>query len=110
MSGAPSSVPSRASISSSSARLREVVARPAAWLSPWARACAVAAGGQLGVAAWRAGLSEGLASPDAVVRETAAWTLAWVGMDDATTEAVRRLEADPAPNVAEMARYVLAAI
>ena len=90
------------------ARLGEVVGRPAAWLSPWARACAVAAGGQLGVTAWRAGLTDALSSPDAVVRETAAWTLAWVGMDDAATEAVKALERDPAPNVAAMARYVLA--
>ncbi len=89
-------------------RLREIAARPTAWLSPWARACAVAAGGQFGAAAWRGELVVALTSPEPIVRETAVWTLAWAGMDEEARSAVRDLEHDPASHVAEMARYVLA--
>ena len=61
---------------SSQARLAEIIRAPAAWLEPWAKACALEAVGQSAAGELAEAVVAALADPDPLVRESAGWTLA----------------------------------
>jgi AAA family ATP:ADP antiporter len=79
-------------------RLGDIIARPAAWLTPWPQACALYVMAQLSAAELAEAVIPALSAPDPLVRETAAWTLS--RLDPALFERHRPgLRVDPSPQV-----------
>jgi hypothetical protein len=56
-------------------RIRDLALQPSSALSAWTTACVFFGVGRVGGASWSVETAAGLANPDPVVRETAAWAL-----------------------------------
>jgi ATP:ADP antiporter, AAA family len=86
-------------------RLAALAERPLAELSSWCKACAIDAIARVDAAELRPAVVAGLESTDPLVRETAVWTLGWIGGDD-TPDLVRPLLDDDVKQVVDMAEHV----
>jgi CRP-like cAMP-binding protein len=92
---------------SSQARLAEIIRAPAAWLAPWAKACALDAVGQPATGELSEAVIAAPTDPDPLVRESAAWTLA--RLDAALYRRhADTLAQDPSPLVARAIRLLAA--
>ena len=89
----------------SQARLAEIIRAPAAWLEPWAKACALEAVGQSANGDLADAIIAALSDADALVREAAVWTLARLDVALYRSHAGALAE-DSSPVVARAARLL----
>jgi ATP/ADP translocase len=89
------------------ARLAEIIRAPAAWLEPWAKACALEAVGQSANGDLADAIIAALSDSDALVREAAVWTLARLDVALYRSHAGSLAE-DSSPAVARAVRLLAA--
>lgn len=89
-------------------RLMEIITRPWETVSPWIQAMALFMIARVDARECSDAVAAGLACPSALVRETAAWTLARLN-PPYMAQRLQEVMQDPAPQVARIAKFVLRA-